>query len=154
MNNNAFHMTAPDRNGAGTAQVMQMALADANLRPDEIDHINAHATGTKYNDVTETMAIKAVFGPHAYRIPVNGIKSMTGHTMGAAGAMEAIASILSLRDGVIPPTINLETPDPECDLNYVPNVSIKSAIRTVLSNSAGIGGCNAALVFRKAGECA
>ncbi len=149
-NNNAFHMTAPAKEGAGSAAVMRMALKDAGLKPEDIDHINAHGTGTKPNDVTETQAIKAVFGPHAYDMPITSIKSSAGHMMGAAGSFEAVASILSIRDGVIPPTTNFVEPDPECDLPCVTNVKKAMAIRTVLSNSAGIGGCNAAVIFRKA----
>ncbi len=152
MNNNAFHMTAPDKDGGGVRSVMEMALRDAGVAPGEIDHVNAHATGTKYNDVTETLAIKAVLGERARAIPVNGIKAMTGHTMGAAGAMEALATVLAIRDGIIPPTMNLETPDPECDLDYVPGAAARRDVRTAISNSAGIGGCNAALVFRRFDE--
>jgi 3-oxoacyl-[acyl-carrier-protein] synthase II len=128
---------------------MKRALADAGLRPDEVDHINAHGTGTKPNDVTETQAIKAVFGAHAAAMPVTSIKGSTGHLMGAAGSLEAIASVLTLRDGVVPPTINFREADPECDLDYVFNAPRKTAVRTVLSNSAGIGGCNAAVILRK-----
>jgi 3-oxoacyl-(acyl-carrier-protein) synthase len=149
MNNNAYHMTAPDAGGGGLRLAMEMALEDARIAPEEIDHVNAHGTGTKFNDVTETQAIKAVLGSRACRIPINSIKSMTGHTMGACGGLEAIASLLSLRDGIIPPTINLQTPDPDCDLDYTPNQARQMPIRTVLSNSAGIGGCNAAVVLRK-----
>jgi 3-oxoacyl-[acyl-carrier-protein] synthase II len=149
LNNNAFHMTAPAKEGAGSADVMRMALADAGMAPEEIDHINAHGTGTKPNDVTETQAIKAVFGGHASRMPVTSIKSTIGHMMGAAGSVEAIASILTMRDGVIPPTTNYVEPDPECDLDYVVNVKRTAGVRAVLSNSAGIGGCNAAVIFRK-----
>ncbi|MGQ9661277.1 MAG: beta-ketoacyl-[acyl-carrier-protein] synthase family protein [Kiritimatiellia bacterium] len=149
-NNNAFHMTAPAKGGAGSAAVMRQALADARLAPEAIDHINAHGTGTKSNDVTETQAIRTVFGPHAYRIPVTSIKSMTGHMMGAAGSVEAIASILTLRDGMIPPTINHRERDPECDLDYVFNTARRVPVRTVLSNSAGIGGCNAAVILSRA----
>ena len=149
VNNNAFHMTAPSKEGAGSAAVMRMALKDAGMQPDEIDHINAHGTGTKPNDVTETQAIKAVFGAHAYAMPITSIKSTAGHMMGAAGSVEAIASILSIRDGVIPPTTNYRDPDPECDLPCVTNVKRAMSLRTVLSNSAGIGGCNAAVIFRK-----
>ncbi len=148
LNNNAWHMTAPARAGAGSADVMQKALADAGLQAGDVDHINAHGTGTVPNDVTETMAIKAVFGAHAMAIPVTSIKGTVGHLMGAAGSLEAIASILSLRDGVVPPTINYETPDPECDLDYVVNEKRNVQLRSVISNSAGIGGCNAAVVFR------
>ncbi|MCF7854184.1 MAG: beta-ketoacyl-[acyl-carrier-protein] synthase family protein [Candidatus Pacebacteria bacterium] len=148
VNNNAFHLTAPAKNGAGSAAVMRMALADADMEPDDVDHVNAHGTGTPPNDVTETAAIKDVFGTHAFTMPVTSIKSMIGHMMGAAGAAEAIASVLSVRDDVIPPTVNFETPDPECDLPYVLNVKKHATVRTVLSNSAGIGGCNAAVIFR------
>jgi 3-oxoacyl-(acyl-carrier-protein) synthase len=149
LNNNAFHMTAPAKEGAGSAAVMRMALADAGLGQEAVDHINAHGTGTKPNDVTETQAIKAVFGAHAARMPVTSIKGVIGHMMGAAGSVEAIASILSMRDGVIPPTTNYRDPDPECDLDYVVNRSRTMALGTVLSNSAGIGGCNAAVILRK-----
>ncbi len=149
LNNNAFHMTAPAKEGAGSAAVMKMALADAGLSPDAVDHVNAHGTGTKPNDVTETQAIKAVFGAHAARMPVTSIKGGLGHTMGAAGSLEAIASILSMRDGVIPPTLNYREPDPDCDLDYVVNHSRAMPLGTVLSNSAGIGGCNSAVILRK-----
>lgn len=147
MNNNAFHLTAPPRDGAGSARVMQEALLDAGLLPASVDHLNAHGTGTRDNDITETRAIKTVFGDYASKLPVTSNKSMIGHMMGAAGTAEAIASILTIRDGIIPPTINYETPDPECDLDYVPNVKRKTSVRVVLSNSAGIGGCNAAIVL-------
>ena len=148
-NNNAFHMTAPAREGAGSARVMRLALADAGVAPDDIDHVNAHGTGTKPNDVTESQALKAVCGDRAYRIPVTAIKSTTGHMMGAAGSAEAIAAVLTLREGVIPPTTNLRERDPECDLDYVFNAPRAAAVTTVLSNSAGIGGCNAAVVLRR-----
>lgn len=148
MNNNAFHLTAPPRDGTGSARVMQEALLDAGLSPDSVDHINAHGTGTRDNDVTETRAIKTVFGEYASKIPVTSNKSIIGHMMGAAGTAEAIASVLTIKNGIIPPTINYETPDPECDLDYVPNVKRKASIKVVLSNSAGIGGCNAAIVLR------
>jgi len=149
LNNNAFHMTAPAKEGAGSAAVMRMALKDGGLQPEDIDHINAHGTGTKPNDVTETQAIKAVFGEYTRRIPITSIKSSLGHMMGAAGSVEAIASILSIRDGILPPTTNFAEPDPDCDLDYVTNTKRDMKIRTVLSNSAGIGGCNAAAIFRK-----
>jgi 3-oxoacyl-(acyl-carrier-protein) synthase len=148
-NNNAFHMTAPAREGAGSAAVMRMALADAGLPPEAIDHLNAHGTGTKPNDVTETQAIKAVFGAHAARMPITSIKSSVGHMMGAAGSIEALASVLSIRDGVIPPTTHFRDPDPECDLPCATNSKLAMPVRTVLSNSAGIGGCNAAVIFRR-----
>ncbi len=149
VNNNAFHMTAPAKEGAGSAAVMRAALDDARMTPDAIDHINAHGTGTKPNDVTETQAIKTVFGAHAYAMPITSIKSMTGHMMGAAGSVEAIASVLSIRDGIVPPTTNYKDPDPECDLPLVANVGKHMPVRSVLSNSAGIGGCNAAVIFRR-----
>ena len=151
-NNNAHHMTAPAKEGRGTAEVMAAALADAGCPATTIDHINTHGTGTKYNDITETQAIKTVFGAHASQIPITSIKSMTGHMMGAAGSVEAIASVLSIRNSVIPPTINFEEPDPECDLDCVTNTSRATDICRVLSNSAGIGGCNAAVILRKMEE--
>ena len=148
MNNDAFHMTAPDRKGRGIQAVMQAALADAVVSPDEIDHISAHGTGTLYNDKIETACIKAVFGDDAYDIPVVSVKSEMGHTMGAAGTLEVICSILTIRHQRVPPTINLEEPDPECDLDYVPGESRAHDVRTVLCNSYGIGGTNAAIVIR------
>ena len=149
LNNNAFHMTAPAREGAGTAAVLRRALEDAGVAPEEVDHINAHGTGTQPNDVTETQAIKAVFGAHAARIPITSNKGVLGHLMGAAGSVEAIATILSLREGLIPPTrLELE-PDPACDLDYVVREPRRAPLRVALSNSAGIGGCNAALILRK-----
>jgi len=147
--NNAHHMTAPAKRGAGSARVMAGALRVAGIAPAEVDHVNTHGTGTKYNDLTETEAIKDVFGEHAHAMPITSIKSMTGHMMGAAGAAEAVASILSLRDGIVPPTINYRDPDPECDLDVVTNSKREVTLRTVLTNSAGIGGCNAAAVFRR-----
>lgn len=147
VNNDAYHMTAPDQSGRGIIEVMQRALRDARLEPECIDHINAHGTGTLYNDKIETMAIKTVFGAHAYRMPVVSLKGMLGHTMGAAGALETIAAALTIRDSIVPPTVGLQTPDPECDLDYVPGAARKAAVRTVLSNSYGIGGANAAVVL-------
>jgi 3-oxoacyl-[acyl-carrier-protein] synthase II len=129
---------------------MRTALTDAGISPDQVDHINSHGTGTKYNDVTETQAIKAVFGKHAYRMPVTSIKSMLGHMMGAAGAVEAVASVLAIRHGIVPPTINYTEPDPDCDLDIVANAAREQPLTTVLSNSAGIGGCNAAIVLKRA----
>lgn len=149
VNNNAYHMTAPDKHGEGLAAVLRAALQDAGIRPQAVDYVNAHATGTKYHDAVETAAIKSVLGPHAYAIPVSSIKAATAHPMAAAGALEAIATLLALRDGVVPPTLNYETPDPECDLDYVPNVSRHMALQCAVSLSAGIGGNNAALVLRK-----
>ncbi len=143
----AFHITAPDEDGRGAALSMQAALDDAGLQPEEIDYINAHGTSTPLNDPIETRAIRAVFGPHADRIPVSATKSMIGHLMGAAGAVEAIACVKSLETGTIHPTINYETPDPECDLDYVPNEARQVWPRTALSNSFGFGGHNATLIL-------
>ena len=142
-------MAHPDPGGEQMAAVMRLALEDAHMASQDIEHINAHGTGTKLNDVAETQAIKSVFGKRAYEIPINSIKSSVGHVMGAASAVEAVASVLTLRDGVIPPTTNYETPDPECDLNYCPNKKVVKAVRTALSSSAGIGGCNSAVIFGK-----
>lgn len=143
----AFHVTAPEENGAGAAQAMRMALAQAGLRPEQIDYINAHGTSTPLNDKSETRAIKSVFGEAAYRIPISSIKSMTGHLLGAAGAVEGVACVKVITDGVIPPTINYETPDPECDLDYVPNTARNQVVNTVMSNSFGFGGHNAVVIF-------
>ena len=143
----AYSMVAPEPEGIDAAQSMENALKDSGISTDQIDYINAHGTGTLYNDSAETKAIKRVFGPRAYQIPVSSTKSMIGHTIGAAGALEAILSILTLQHQEIPPTINLKTPDPECDLDYVPNQSRKAKLTTVLSNSFGFGSNNAAVVF-------
>jgi 3-oxoacyl-[acyl-carrier-protein] synthase II len=143
----AFHITAPDEGGAGAVLSMERALLDAGLDPEEIDYINAHGTSTPLNDVVETRAIREVFGQHAYRIPVSSTKSMIGHLLGAAGAVEAIACIKSLETGVIHPTINYENPDADCDLDYVPNQARETHPRTALSNSFGFGGHNGTLVF-------
>ncbi len=145
----AFHITAPDEDGVGAARSMQAALADAKLRPEEIDYVNAHGTSTPLNDPVETRAIRRVFGMNADRLPVNSTKSMVGHLIGAAGAVEAIACVKSLETGVIHPTINYETPDPECDLDFVPNNAREAHPRTALSNSFGFGGHNATLIFRR-----
>jgi len=151
MNNDAYHMTAPEKEGAGIRLLMRTALVEAEIEPGEIDHINAHATGTEQNDRTETAAIKEVFGPRAGKIPIAANKSLIGHAMGAAGSLESIATILALRDGVIPPTAGLEEPDPECDLDYVPGAAREAKnMRTALKCSYGLGGTNAAAVFRKA----
>ncbi len=143
----AFHITAPDEQGVGAARSMQAALDDAKLQPEEIDYINAHGTSTPLNDPVETRAIHTVLGKHASRVPVSSTKSMIGHLMGAAGAVEAIACIKSLETGVVHPTINYETPDPECDLDYVPNKARETHPRTALSNSFGFGGHNATVIF-------
>lgn len=149
-NGDAYHITAPAPEGEGAARCMALALKDAGIKPDEVDYINAHGTSTEYNDINETQAIKKVFGERAYQIPISSTKSMTGHLLGAAGAVEGIYSILALRNGVIPPTINYETPDPQCDLDYVPNKARKADIKVALSNSFGFGGTNACVVFRRA----
>ena len=144
----AYHITAPSPEGEGNARAMRMALAQAGLRPDQIDYINAHGTSTQPNDREETAAIKQVFGEHAYKLLVSSTKSMTGHLLGAAGALEAIACLLAIRDGCIPPTINYTTPDPGLDLDYVPNTARARSITTALSNSMGFGGHNASLILR------
>ena len=143
----AHHVTAPAPGGEGAVRCMRAALEDARIRPEEVEHINAHGTSTPYNDQFETMAIKTVFGEHARNLAVSSTKSMTGHLLGAAGAVEGAFSVLALRDGVIPPTINYTTPDPECDLDYVPNEARRKAIRYALSNSFGFGGTNSCLLF-------
>ncbi len=143
----AFHITAPDENGTGAALSMTMALRSAGLRPDEIDYINAHGTSTPLNDRIETMAIHKVFGPLAGKVPVSSTKSMVGHLMGGSGAVEAIACVKTLETGIIHPTINYETPDPDCDLDYVPNRARQTNPRTALSNSFGFGGHNATLIL-------
>lgn len=145
----AYHITAPSPDGDGAIRCMRMAIHDAGLRPEEIDYINAHGTSTPLNDLTETIAIKAVFGNHAKNIPISATKSMTGHLLGAAGSTEAIFTILSIYEGILPPTINYEEPDPECDLDYVPNVARRQPIQTAISNAFGFGGTNATLVFKK-----
>jgi 3-oxoacyl-[acyl-carrier-protein] synthase II len=145
----AYHITAPDPDGAGAAKAMARALADARLRPEEVNYINAHGTSTPLNDKVETMAIKKVFGEFAYRIPVSSTKSMTGHLLGAAGGIEAAACVLSITHGVIPPTINYENPDPECDLDYVPNEARRAQVDVALSNGLGFGGHNATLIFKR-----
>lgn len=145
----AYGITKPEPEGRGAAQAMQRALADAGVGPDAVDYISAHGTSTVLNDKMETLAVKAVFGERAKRIPLSSIKSMIGHLIGAAGAMEMLVSVLAIRDGVVPPTINLENPDPDCDLDYVPNEAREMKVRCVLSNSFGFGGQNAALVVRE-----
>lgn len=151
-NDDAYHITAPDENGAGAAACMRLALESARMRPEEIDYVNAHGTSTPLNDATETLAIKTVFGTHAYRLAVSSTKSMTGHLLGAAGAVEAAFSVMTLWEGIIPPTINLDHPDPACDLDYVPHQARRAALRAVLSNSFGFGGHNVCLIFRRLEE--
>lgn len=145
----AHHITAPAPEGAGAARAMKEALADAGITPEAVDYINAHGTSTEYNDYFETLAIKSVFGKAANELAVSSTKSMTGHLLGAAGGVEAVISAMAIRDGIIPPTINYETPDPRCDLDYVPNEARSASVETVVSNSFGFGGHNAVLVFRK-----
>jgi 3-oxoacyl-[acyl-carrier-protein] synthase II len=150
--NDAYHLIAPDPEGAGAARAMRWAIKNAGLNPADIQYINAHATSTPLGDIAETKAIKAVFGEYAYKIPVNATKSMLGHMMGGSGAIEAIAVIYSIRDGMLHPTINYETPDPECDLDYVPNVARKVKVNVALSNSFGLGGQNASIVIGRFNE--
>ena len=145
----AYHITAPAPDGEGAARCMQMTLASGRIAPEQVDYINAHGTSTYYNDLYETVAIKTVFKEHAHKLAISSTKSMTGHLLGGAGGVEAIFTVLTLYRGIIPPTINYETPDPDCDLDYVPNVARKADVRVALTNSFGFGGTNAVLAFRK-----
>ena len=145
----AHHITEPAPGGTGLVRAMRRALGKANLRPDQVDYINAHGTSTQFNDRTETQAIKTCFGDHAYRLAISSTKSMTGHTLGAAGAVEAVISIMAIQTGIIPPTINLHHPDPDCDLDYVPNKARQSTVNVAMSNSMGFGGHNACLIFKR-----
>jgi 3-oxoacyl-[acyl-carrier-protein] synthase II len=149
MNSDAYHMTAPSEDGAGAADCMRLAMEDAGLTPEDIDYINAHGTSTPAGDIAETRGIKLALGEHAKKVAVSSTKSMTGHMLGAAGGAEAIFCILALRDQVAPPTINYETPDPECDLDYVPNTAREMKIDVALSNSFGFGGTNGTLIFKR-----
>jgi 3-oxoacyl-[acyl-carrier-protein] synthase II len=148
-NSDAYHMTSPSPNGHGARDCMLQALQDAAVNPDDIDYVNAHGTSTPAGDVAETMAVKAAFGDHAHRLCVSSTKSMTGHMLGAAGGAEAVFTILAIRDQVAPPTINLDNPDPECDLDYVPHTAREMPIRAAVSNSFGFGGTNGSLVFKR-----
>ena len=148
MTGDAYHLTQPAPKGEGAKRSMQLAMEDANLSPTDIDYINAHGTSTQINDKYETMAIKQAFGDHAYRLAVSSTKSMTGHLLGAAGGIEAIAMALALKEQILPPTINYEHPDPDCDLDYVPNEARQANIRVALSNSLGFGGHNATIAFK------
>jgi 3-oxoacyl-[acyl-carrier-protein] synthase II len=145
----AYHITAPPPDGEGAARCMRMAIKDAGLKPGDIDYINAHGTSTPLNDLTETLAIKTVFGEYARKVSVSSTKSMTGHLLGAAGSTEAIFALLAIRDSIIPPTINYDVPDPECDLDYVPNRARHQSLNVTMSNAFGFGGTNATLIFRR-----
>ncbi|WP_162990321.1 beta-ketoacyl-ACP synthase II [Mesobacillus foraminis] len=145
----AHHITAPAPQGEGAQRAMSLALNDAGLEPSTVDYINAHGTSTPYNDLYETQAIKEIFGEHAYKLSISSTKSMTGHMLGAAGAVEAMLSLLAIKEGIMPPTINYETPDPELDLDYIPNTSKEGQVDVVLSNSLGFGGHNVSLIFKK-----
>ncbi len=147
LSGDAYHVAAPDPDAIGAINCIKMALEDAGVKPEDVDYINAHGTSTKLNDISETKAIKTVFKDHAYKLAISSTKSMTGHLLGGAGAVEAIFSILTINTGIIPPTINYEKPDPECDLDYVPNKARKADVKIALSNSFGFGGTNACLVF-------
>ncbi len=148
LSGDAYHISAPAPDGSGAMSCMSMAIEDAGLKPEDIDYINAHGTSTKLNDEAENRAVKAVFGDHAYKLAMSSTKSMTGHLLGGAGGVESIYSVLTINRGVIPPTINYETPDPECDLDYVPNEARNAEVRTAMSNSFGFGGTNASILFK------
>ncbi len=149
MTADAYHITAPDPEGEGARKAMELAISDAGLKPEEVDYINAHGTSTPLNDKLETLAIKKLFGEHAYKLAISSNKSMIGHLLGGAGAVEAIATAMTLKEGIIPPTINYENPDPECDLDYVPNEKRVKDVKVAISNSFGFGGHNASLVLKK-----
>ncbi|MEX0603469.1 beta-ketoacyl synthase N-terminal-like domain-containing protein, partial [Marinobacter sp.] len=149
MSDDAHHITSPPESGEGAQRSMKNAIRDAGISPSDIQYINAHGTSTQVGDVAEVAAVKEVFGDHAYKLAVSSTKSMTGHLLGAAGAVEAIFSLLAIRDGVLPPTINLEDPDDGCDLDFVANASRKSEVRVALSNSFGFGGTNGTLIFSR-----
>ena len=149
MSGDAYHMTAPDPQGDGGVRCMNAALKDAGVKPEDVDYINAHGTSTLYNDKIETLAIKKVFGAHARKLAISSTKSVTGHLLGAAGGVELIACALAIKHSIIPPTINYEIPDPECDLDYVPNKPRACKIKVAVSNALGFGGHNAALIVKK-----
>jgi len=148
LSGDAYHITAPEPDGGGAISCMTMALEDAGLKPEDIDYINAHGTSTKLNDISENKAIKNVFGEHAHKLAISSTKSMTGHLLGAAGGVETIFTVLTIKNEIIPPTINYETPDPECDLDYVPNVAREAKVRAAMTNSFGFGGTNGCLIFK------
>ncbi len=152
MSSDAFHVTMPDETGSGAIRVMKKAINDAGILPEQIGYVNAHGTSTPYNDKFETLAIKKVFGDHAYKLPVSSTKSMTGHALGAAGGIEAVFSVKAMMENTLPPTINYENPDPDCDLDYIPNEARKAEVDYVLSNSFGFGGTNACLIFKRFSE--
>ena len=145
----AHHVTQPHPEGEGAARAMKWAIEDAGITPDKVDYINAHGTSTPLNDKYETIAMKRMYGDHAYKLAISSTKSMTGHLLGAAGGIEAAFTVLAIKDGVVPPTINIDDPDPDCDLNYVPNNAIKQTVNVAMSNSLGFGGHNASLVFKR-----
>jgi 3-oxoacyl-[acyl-carrier-protein] synthase II len=145
----AHHVTQPHPEGEGAARAMKWAIEDAKLVPENVDYINAHGTSTPLNDKFETIAMKRMYGDHAYNLKVSSTKSMTGHLLGAAGGIEAAFSVLAIKEGIIPPTINIDDPDPDCDLNYVPNTALKQEVNVAMSNSLGFGGHNASLVFKR-----
>jgi 3-oxoacyl-[acyl-carrier-protein] synthase II len=148
MSADAYHVTAPEPDGGGAILCMKNALEDAGLKAGDLDYINAHGTSTKLNDESEIKAVKAVFGDHAYKLAISSTKSMTGHLLGGAGGVEAIYTVLTIQKGVIPPTINYEKPDPECDLDFVPNEARRAPVKAAMSNSFGFGGTNASLIFK------
>jgi 3-oxoacyl-[acyl-carrier-protein] synthase II len=148
LSGDAYHVSAPDPDGQGAISCMSMAIEDAGLKPEDVDYINAHGTSTQLNDLSETKAIKALFGEHAYNLAISSTKSMTGHLLGGTGGIEAVYSVLTIKHGIIPPTINYETPDPECDLDYVPNQARKASVNVAMSNSFGFGGTNSSLLFK------
>ena len=148
----AYHITSPTESGEGAVRAMKMALRKAEIAPTDVDYINAHGTSTELNDRVETKAIKTVFGEYAYKVPISSTKSMTGHMIGAAGAIEAAICVLTIQNGIIPPTINYTNPDPDCDLDYVPNVARRANVKTTLSNTFGFGGHNSCLIIRKYSE--
>ncbi len=148
LSSDAYHISAPDPEGDGAISCMSMALETAGIKPEDVDYINAHGTSTQLNDLSETRAVKALFQEHAYKLAISSTKSMTGHLLGGTGGIEAIYSVLTIKRGIIPPTINYDTPDPECDLDYVPNEARKADVKTAMSNSFGFGGTNASLLFK------
>jgi 3-oxoacyl-[acyl-carrier-protein] synthase II len=149
LSGDAYHLTAPAPEGEGAARCMKMALKGARLNPEEVDYINAHGTSTPFNDYYETLAIKSALGAHSRKVMVSSTKGMTGHALGAAGGIEAVFSLLAMDRGVVPPTINYQTPDPDCDLDYVPNTARQATVNVALSNSLGFGGTNATIIFKK-----